>query len=132
MLRVICRENQEVVVKNELTEIPGRTCWIDLVAPSGTESEAVSRSSGIDFRTRTGAAVEEPKYLYMRVSSVSPQEKQEPLICRLTVIMGENFLVTVREADACPSIELAVQRLRRRPAWAGGFEKPAPSSASGP
>jgi magnesium transporter len=118
MLRVNCRENQEVVVKNELAEIAGRTCWVDLVAPSGTESEAVSRSFGIDFRTRTGAVVEEPKYLYMRVSSVSPQEKQEPLICRLTVIMGENFLVTVREADACPAIELAVQRLRRRPAWA--------------
>jgi magnesium transporter len=118
MLRVICQENEEVVIKNELAEIAGRPCWVDLIAPSGAELDAVSRCFGIDFRTRMGAVVEEANYLYMRVSSVSPQEKQEPLICRLTVVMGEHFLVTVREADACPPIELAVRRLRHRPVWA--------------
>ena len=120
MFRVIRRENDEVVIKSELAEIGNRACWVDLIAPSSTELEAVSSCFGIDFRTRTGGVVEEAKYLYMRVSSVSPQEKQDPLICRLTVILGENFLVTVREADSCPAIELAVQRLQRRPAWAAG------------
>ena len=120
MFRVTRRENDEVVIKSELAEIGNRACWVDLIAPSSTELEAVSSCFGIDFRTRTGGVVEEAKYLYMRVSSVSPQEKQDPLICRLTVILGENFLVTVREADSCPAIELAqckgysVGRLGRR------------------
>ena len=54
----------------------------------------------------------------MKVSSVSPQAGEEPFRCQLTIILGENFLVTMRETDSCPAIELAVRRLRRRPAWA--------------
>ena len=74
MLRQIYRENDEVVIKDELNEISERACWIDLIAPSATELELVSRRFAIDFRPRTGGIVEEPTYLYMRVSSVSPQE----------------------------------------------------------
>ena len=120
MLRVICQENGEVVVKNEFVEGNGRTCWVNLTAPSDTELDVVSRCFGIDFRRRTGAVVEEASYLYMRVSSVSPREQQEPLICRLTIILGEDFLVTVSDTASCPAIELAVQRLQRRPAAAMG------------
>ena len=120
MLRVICQENGEVVVKNDLVEGTGRACWVNLTAPSDTELDAVSRRLGIDFRRRTGAVVEEASYLYMRVSSVSPREQQEPLICRLTIILGEDFLVTVSDTESCPAIELAVQRLQRRPAAAMG------------
>ena len=107
MLRQIYRENEEVVIKNELAEISERACWVDLIAPSPAEVELVSRRFAIDLRPRTGGIAEEPTYLYMRVSSVSPQEGQEPFLCRLTVILGENFLVTVRETSSCPAIELA-------------------------
>ena len=120
MLRVISPEKEEVLIKNDLAETAGRTCWIDLIEPSGAELDAVSRGVGIDFRARTGAVTEEANYLYMRVSAVSPGEKGEPLICRLTVILGEKLLVTVRDANTCPSIDLAVQRLQRRPGWASG------------
>jgi Mg2+ and Co2+ transporter CorA len=91
MLRQINRENEEVVIKNELNEISERTCWIDLIAPSATELELVSRRFAIDFRPRTGGIVEEPTYICMRVSSVSPKEGHEPFLCQLTVILGENF-----------------------------------------
>ena len=97
MLRQIYRENDQVVIKDELAEVSERACWVDLIAPSATELELVSRRFAIDFRPRTGGIVEEPTYLYMRVSSVSPQEGQEPFLCPLAVILGENFLVTMRE-----------------------------------
>ena len=74
MLRQIYRENEKVVISNELVEISDRACWVDLIAPSAKELELVSRRFAIDFRPRTGGIVEEPTYLYMRVSSVSPQE----------------------------------------------------------
>ena len=118
MLRQIYCENDEVTIKDKLGEIPEGACWIDLVTPSPAELELVSRRFGIDFRRRSGGIVEEPTYLYMRVSSVSPQEGQEPFLCHLTVVLGENFLVTMRDTNSCPAIELAVRRLRRRPAWA--------------
>ena len=118
MLRHIYRENEEVVIRNELNEISERPSWIDLIAPSATELELVSRRLAIEFRPRTGGIVEEPTYIYMRVSSVSPQEGEEPFLCQLTVILGENFLVTMRDTNSCPAIELAVRRLQRRPAWA--------------
>ena len=118
MLHQIYRENEEVVIRNELAEISGRACWVDLIAPSPAEVELVSRRFAIDLRPRTGGIAEEPTYLYMRVSSVSPQEGQEPFLCRLAVILGENFLVTMRETSSCPAIELAMRRLQRRPAWA--------------
>ena len=57
MLRQIYRENEEVVIKNELNEISERICWIDLIAPSATELELVSRRFAIDFRPRTGGIV---------------------------------------------------------------------------
>ena len=118
MLRQIYRENEEVVIKDELAEISDRACWVDLIAPSATELEVVARRFAIDLRPRTGGIVEEPTYLYMRVSSVSPQEGQEPFLCHLMVILGENFLVTIRDTNSCAAIDLAVRRLQRRPAWA--------------
>ena len=118
MLRQIYRENEEVVIKDELAEISDRACWVDLIAPTATELEVVARRFAIDLRSRTGGIVEEPTYLYMRVSSVSPQEGQEPFLSHLTVILGENFLVTLRDTNSCPAIDLAVRRLQRRPAWA--------------
>jgi hypothetical protein len=68
MLRVICPQKEEVVIKNDLAEIAGRACWIDLIEPSGNELDAVSRGVGIDFRTRTRSVAEEANY--MRVSAV--------------------------------------------------------------
>jgi magnesium transporter len=118
MFRQIYRENEEVVIKDELADISDRACWVDLITPSATELELVSRRFGIDFRPRTGGIAEEPTYLYMKVSSVSPQEGQEPFLCRLTVVLGEKFLVTMRDTNSCPAIELAMRRLQRRPAWA--------------
>lgn len=118
MLRQIYLENDQVVIKDELAEVSERACWVDLIAPSATELELVSRRFAIDFRPRTGGIVEEPTYLYMRVSSVSPQEGQEPFLCPLTIILGDNFLVTIRETNSCPAIDLAVRRLQRRPACA--------------
>ena len=57
MLRQIYRENEKVVINNDLVEISDRACWVDLIAPSAKELELVSRRFAIDFRPRTGGSL---------------------------------------------------------------------------
>jgi magnesium transporter len=121
MIRVICRQNEAVLVQETLPDDAASAefpCWIDLAAPTGAEMAAVSGCYDIDFRTRAGNVVEEAKYLYIQLATVSPREEEEPQICRVTVILGDNFLVTVRQEEACLAADLAIQRLQRRPEWA--------------
>jgi Mg2+ and Co2+ transporter CorA len=80
MIRVIRRQNEAVFVQNTLPDTAASAefpCWIDLAAPTEAEMAAVSGCYDIDLRTRAGNVVEEAKYLYMQVATVS----KVPEIC---------------------------------------------------
>ena len=115
MIRSIHLHDDKIRTLAGIAELPddGGWLWIDLGASDAASAALLRDRYRVDPQLQHSSVHEDENYVYLFAELVAMNERREPEFHRLTFVLGERLLVTLRDRAEFAALDRALQRLAR-------------------
>lgn len=120
MIRCFHLVDDRLVVSEDLSLASSSNAplWIDVSGADAATLDLLRERFRIDPQLQHSSIHEDDDHLYVFAELVAIDEQREPGFHRITFVLGERLLVTLRDETPFAPVQRALQRLGRRPALA--------------